>query len=536
MSDEEPRQDEGAAAPAAVYRARPLRIIWLLPVIALAIAGWFLVGSIRTRGPEITIRFETADGLEVGRTPIKHKDVVLGTVEGLKPVDGFKHVEVTARMNHLSEEYLNAGTQFWIVRPRVSVEETRGSCHLRSAAYFELAPGGGGKGDRLPGQGKPPTVGPDAKGKAFTLLTDDRGTLEQGSSVIYHGVKVGEILGYTLSTEKPPVSVQIFVDDPYTDLVHAGTKFWNASGVQVSVGAGGLKVNARSLQTIFLGGVMFDVPPNGTAGPAANGGDKFALYPDQRHAEDAAYGIKVRFLLKPQDSIAGLDPGDDVTMFGQKIGQVDDAHIEFNAAAGKAEAIMLIGIEPERLNFKDLDAKSPDLAAKTAALFQHLAEQKLRAQLVPSNLLTGQKQVDFDFAPDAEPAKVIAGGAYPEFPMVAADDLNAAIKSLRKTLKTVDGVVSSPEMKHAIQELDKTLTNLDGVTKQANAQIGPLIDKLRNFADTADDTLKKASTSGGQGGDLPGTLRELKEAARSVRTLADYLENHPESLLRGKSK
>jgi len=544
MSSTEPPEQEQVAQ--ATYRARPLRIIWLLPIIALGIAAWFLVGSLRERGPEIVIRFETADGLEIGKTPIKHKDVVLGTVEGLKPIDGFKHVEVTARMNHLSEEYLNSGTQFWIVRPRVSVEEITGLSTLLSGAYIEMAPGAGDKVDEFTGLEQPPAVSPDAKGKSFTLLTDDLGTLEQGSSVIYHGVKVGEILRYTLSTEKPPVAVQIFVNDPYTGLIHTGTKFWNASGVQVTVGAQGLRVNARSLQTIFLGGVMFDVPPNGTAGPTANNGDKFTLYADQRHAEDAVFSTKVRYLLKPQGSIAGLDAGDDVTMFGQKIGQVDDAHIEFDAAAGKAEAIVLIGIEPERLDFKDLDAHSPDLAAKTATLFQRLAEQKLRAQLVPSNLLTGQKQVDFDFVEDAEPAKVImakgpvANGAldwaYPEFPMVPADDLGAAIKSLRKTLNTVDKTVSSPETKHAIQELDKTLTNLDGITRQTNAQIGPLLDKLRGFADTADDTLKKASSSGGQGGDLPGTLRELKDAARSVRILADYLENHPESLLRGKPK
>jgi len=534
MSSTGPQEQEQVAE--ATYRSRPLRIIWLLPVIALGIAAWFLVGNLRARGPEITIRFETADGLEAGKSPIKHKDVVLGTVVGLKPVDGFKHVEVTARMNHLSEDYLNKDTQFWIVRPRVSVEEITGLSTLLSGVYIEMAPGGGDKADQFTGLEQPPAVSPDAKGKAFTLLTDDLGTLEQGSSVIYHGVKVGEILRYTLSTEKPPVAVQIFINDPYTGLIHTGTKFWNASGVQVKVGAQRLKVTARSLQTIFLGGVMFDVPPNGTAGPAANGGDKFTLYPDQRHAEDAVYSVKVRFLLKPEGSIAGLDPGDDVTMFGQKIGQVDDAHTEFNAAAGKAEAIVLIGIEPERLNFKDLDAHSPDLASKTSSLFQHLADQKLRAQLVPSNLLTGTKQVDFDFAEDAKPAKMVLGGAYPEFPMVPADDLGAAIKSLRKTLNTVDQTVSSPEMQHAIQELDKTLTNLDGVTKQANAQIGPLLDKLRGFADTADDTLKKASSSGGQGGDLPGTLRELKDAARSVRNLADYLENHPESLLRGKPK
>src|ERR1700743_409958 len=211
MSDTEPQNRE-QAAPAATYRRRPLRIIWLLPVIALGIAGWFLVGRLRARGPEITIRFETADGLEVGKSQIKHKDVVLGTVEGLKPVDNFKHVEVTARMNHLSEEYLNKGTQFWIVRPRVSVEEITGLGTLLSGAYIEMAPGAGETADSFTGLEAPPAVNPDAKGKSFTLLTDDLGTLEAGSSVIYHGVKVGEILRYALSTEKAPVRVKKFAN------------------------------------------------------------------------------------------------------------------------------------------------------------------------------------------------------------------------------------------------------------------------------------------------------------------------------------
>src|SRR6185437_6492991 len=195
MSDQEPQQEEARPAPPqATSERRPLRIIWLLPLIALGIAAWFLVGSLRARGPEITIRFETADGLEAGKSVIKHKDVVLGTVEGLKPVDGFKHVEVTARMNHLSEEYLNKGTQFWIVRPRVSVEEITGLGTLLSGAYIEMAPGKGDEpADSFAGLEAPPAVNPDAKGKAFTLLTDDLGTLTAGSSVIYHGVKVGEI-------------------------------------------------------------------------------------------------------------------------------------------------------------------------------------------------------------------------------------------------------------------------------------------------------------------------------------------------------
>jgi len=538
MSDDEIQRDEDTEAK-AVYRKRSFPIIWLLPVIALLAAGWFLWSSLTSRGPEITIRFETADGLEIGKSAIKHKDVVLGTVIGLKPVDGFKHIDVTARMNHLSEDYLNKDTKFWIVRPRVSVGGITGLNTLLSGAYVEMAPGGGDKTDMFTGLEAPLLVTPDAKGKSFTLLTDDLGTLDQGSSVIYHGVKVGEILGYQLKTGENPVAVQIFVNDPYTGLVHSGTKFWNASGVQVSVGAQGLKVSARSLQTIFLGGVMFDVPQHAQAGPVANAGDSFPLYSDRIRAEDSVYTTKLRYAIRPTGTITGLDPGDEVTMFGQKIGQVDEAHIEFNTATGTAQPLVIIAIEPERLNFTDLDVHSPDLAAKTSALFARLADQKMRAELVSSNLLTGEKQVDFSFVEDAAPARVTPAqqaGAYPEFPTAPANDLNSVMRAAKKALNSADALISSPELKHSMQELDKSLTNIDGITKQTNQQIGPLLTQLRSFADSADDVLKKTGSSSSSGGDLPGTLREIRDAARSVRTLADYLENHPESLVSGKSK
>ncbi len=530
---ETPRRDRREAA---VYRKQPLRIIWLLPVIALLTAGWFLWSSLASRGPEITIQFETAEGLEVGKSQIKHKDVVLGTIIGLKPVGGFKHVDVTARMNHLSEDYLKKGTKFWIVRPQVSVEGITGLNTLLSGAYIEMAPGEGEDTDEFVGLEQPLLISPEAKGKAFTLLTEDLGTLDQGSSVIYHGVKVGEILGYQLSKDNPPVSVQIFINDPYTDLIRQGTRFWNASGVEVSVGAQGLKIAARSLKTIFLGGVMFDVPNTATAGPPAAAGDKFQLFADQSHAEDSVYTTKVHYLLKPEGSIAGVDPGDDVTMFGQKIGYIEEAHVEFNSAAGKAESQVEIAIEPERLTFTDLDIHNPDIAAKTAAVFQSLVGQKLRAQLIASNLLTGEKQVNFTFVEDAAPAAIKQGGKYPEFPVVPPDDLNSLIGTAKKALKSADALISSPDVKHSIHELDKSLTNIDSITHKTDEQIGPLLTQLRSFASSADEMLKNAGSSSGGGGDLPGTLREIRDAARSVRVLADYLESHPESLLQGKSK
>ena len=520
----------------AVYHKRVFPIIWLLPLVALFAAGWFLWGSLSSRGPEVTVRFDTAEGLEVGKSQVKHKDVVLGTVVGLHPTDGFKHIDVSLRMNHLSEDYLNKDTKFWIVRPRVSIEGITGLSTLVSGAYIELSPGGGDKTDQFIGLEAPLLISPDARGKSFTLHAQDLGTLEQGSSIIYHGVKVGEVLGYQLSEAANPVAVQIFVDDPYTGLIHTNTRFWNASGVQVSVGSDGIKVAARSLKTIFLGGVTFDTPKNVDPGPPAKTGDSFTLFSDQAEADASAYTTKVHYQLRFTGSIAGVDPGDHVTLFGQQIGEVDEAHVEISAATGKLDSVVIISIEPERLSFTDLDSHRPDIASQMSTIFQRLADHKLRAQLIASNLLTGQKQINFTIVDDAAPAKIILGGKYPEFPTQDSDDIESVVHSAKKALNSIDALISSPEVKHSIQELDKSLTNIDGITRQTDAQIGPLLTQLRSFATSADETVKKAGSSGSGGGDLPGALREVKDAARSVRTLADYLESHPEALLRGKTQ
>jgi paraquat-inducible protein B len=526
----------GDAHATAVYRKRGFPIIWLLPLVAILAAGWFLWSTLSSRGPEITIRFETADGLEIGKSQVKHKDVVLGTVIGLRPVDGFKHIDVRVRMNHLSEDYLNRDTKFWIVRPRVSIEGITGLNTLLSGAYIELTPGGGERADDFVGLEAPPLISPDARGAAFTLRTDDLGTLEQGSSVIYHGVKVGEVLGYQLSSTDLPVAVQIFINEPYTGLVHTGTRFWNASGVQVSVGAQGLKVSARSLQTIFLGGIMFDVPKNSTPGSPAKSGDSFVLFSDEAHADDSIYTTKIRFNLRFAGSIAGVDPADQVTLFGQQIGEVEKVHIEVNGSTGRIDSLVTVSIEPEHLNLTDIDLHSPDIEPQLLRIFQRLADKNLRAQLISSNLLTGEKEINFAVVEDAAPAKIILGGPYPEFPTQPSDDLNSVMHSAKTALNSVDTLISSPEMKHSIQELNKTLTNIDSITHQTADQIGPLLTQLRSFANTADETVKKAGASTTGGGDLPGALREMKDAARSVRILADYLESHPEALLRGKSQ
>ena len=144
--------------------------------------------------------------------------------------------------------------------------------------------------------------------------------------------------------------------------------------------------------------------------------EAFELFSDQPHAEDSVYTTKIHYLLKPEGSIAGVDAGDDVTMFGRKIGSVDDARIAFDSAAGRAEAQVEISIEPGRLAFTDIDARNPNIESQTASLFQRLAAQKLRAEFTASNLLTGKKQIDFTFVEDAPPAAIRLGGKYPEFP------------------------------------------------------------------------------------------------------------------------
>jgi paraquat-inducible protein B len=190
---------------------------------------------------------------------------------------------------------------------------------------------------------------------------------------------------------------------------------------------------------------------------------------------------------------------------------------------------------------------------ETNRIFDRLVVQGLRARLASGNLLLGQRLIELDFVPNASPARLVHAKPYPQLPTVAgggfeeiassagrfldkvsALPLDRLVEEIRNMVTHADGVIASPEMKRSLQELDRTLGNTERMTRDARMQVGPLFASINSAADQLKATIALLGSDPRSSNDLLRTLTELKDAARSIRVLADYLERHPESLLRGK--
>ena len=539
----------------AAHTRQRISAIWLIPLVAALAAGWLGWQSLSERGPTITITFTSADGLQAGKTKIKHNDVELGTIETIEPTPDFNRVVATARMAKVVEDHLTEGTRFWIVRPRFSAEGISGLSTLISGAFVELDPGQGAPARRFTALEEPPVVTASEPGITYTLHAPRLGSITQGAPVYYRGINVGDVLGYELSDADGGVTVRIFIRSPHDRLVHEGTRFWNASGIAVTAGSDGLKVQSESLWTLLAGGIDFDVPPGGDAGDLAKPDASYTLYEDAAAANDAIFLRRARFLVHFRQSVANLKPGAEVRMQGIRIGQVTDVHMEFDEATNVVSVPVVIELDPDRIKLLNEAPTTGSFEDKAEVVLARLVARGLRAQLGVGNLITGQKVVNLDFVEGAPNAAVDESGAYPEIPTVPSDDLDSVISSakgllasLQVTSAKANAILASPELTQSLRSLDKSLANLDRITADAReAGVGHLIAQLRDVADSADAALKDADATlsaaqgaldgrRADGGDLAGTMRELKTAARSVRVLADYLESHPESLLRGRSE
>ena len=541
------------AQPTAALRRRRFSPIWLVPIVAAGLVGWLGWKTLIERGPTITITFESADGIEAGRTRIMHKNVALGLVEAVDFSDDLSHVIVHARMNRTASSHLAAGSRFWVVRPRLSVAGVSALNTLVTGAYIEMEPGPGEAAREFVGLEGPPLLHATAPGRRFTLLADRLTSLSQGSPVYFRGVQVGEVEGFNLAKDSKNVEVHVFVRTPHDLLVHDQTRFWNASGLQLSASASGFHVNTESLESLVTGGIIFDTLAPNVSAEASADGTTFRLYQDATSAQNEPYGARLSYVLQFQGSVRGLTIDAPVELEGIRIGRVSDIRLSTVAADGTVRMPVTIEIEPDRLGVP-ADTPSEDMQKVTDKMLETMVSRGLRAQLKTGSLLTGQRLVSLDFIPDTEQAALVRHGVDDELPTIDSADLDTVTRSanqllaklialplpevlqeLHGTVASANRLVSSPEMTRSLRSLDRALANTDRLTRDADAQLGPLLRSLRESAQHADVALASADDMMRAGADLPKAIKELGNAARSMRILSDYLEQHPEALLRGKA-
>jgi paraquat-inducible protein B len=526
-------------------RVRPRRWfawVWVVPIVAAGLVVWLAWRSLADRGPTITIAFKGAEGLQAGQTKIQHRDVDVGTVESLELTPDMSRVIVHARMTRQAAPYLNENTRFYIVAPHVGFGGISGLSTIVSGTYIEMYPGKDGSPQRhFVALDEPPILPPDTPGRSFTLEAPDLGSLTRGSPISYSGVSVGEVEGYQLAKDGTRVTVTAFIRAPWDDLVHPETRFWNAGGVDMTFGAQGFRVRASSWQQLLSGGIAFETPETAlTAAPSPAGAD-FKLYENRGYALRTPRGPEVVYIAKFEGNQRGVMPGVPVELEGNEVGEVKEAHLMYDEHRHMLLTRVTFSIDPDRVKIEGMvPPVGADARDAVKSWMKTLVDHGLRAQVSSLSFLTGQRLVALDMTPDAPPAHVRASGDGLEFPTTSSGDLADILQSLRGVLQNLNRATSGPQLGHALQSLDRTLTRLDDMTRDVEPDIKSLVKSLRDTADAAQGTLSAVqSMMGGSGNgatntDLPKAMRELTEAARSVRVLADYLDRHPESLLRGR--
>jgi paraquat-inducible protein B len=524
--------------PQARVQSRRFPLIWLVPIAAVGIALWLGVRTVGEHGPLVTITLTSGDGLEAGRTRVMLRNVEVGMVESLELSKDLTHVVVHARIRRDLGSYLTTGTRFWVVRPVLGLGGVSGLSTLFSGVYIEMFPGKGQRTERFEGLDLPPVLAPSGEGKSFLLRASELGGLSRGSPVYYRGVQVGEVLGSALAPDAHSVGISIFVRAPHDGLVHPETRFWNASGFELRTGAGGFRAKMESLQAVLLGGVGFDTREEFLKSPPSPRDAEFQLYQDSEAVRSAPHGPEVSYLLRVNASVRGLEVDSPVELLGIRVGKVTDIHLEGDG--GKVHAVVTLSLEPARslLHEGALPADPKELRDRVDHELGVLIEHGLRAELKSVSLLTGARVVALGFRPGAPKARLRAGEPYPEIPGASGSDFDGLTESAAQLLTDARRLVNNANTVIASPELADTIKNLDQITQQASENLGPTMQSLQKASAQLEKTLASASglmgNSNTGSGELPRALRDLREASRSVRLLSDYLERHPESLLRGK--
>jgi paraquat-inducible protein B len=278
MTDHSPAAQH--AATARVKTGRNFSIIWIVPLLALLIGGWLAVKAIYDKGPTITITFASAEGLEAGKTKIRYKDVVIGQVEEIKLSEDLKGIIVTAELNKDTRKYLTDKTRFWVVRATIRGGSVSGLGTLLAGAYIGIDPvEGGPPATSFKGLEVPPVITTGLPGRHFWLRAETLGSLNIGAPVYYKQIPVGQVVSYKFGEDGQSVDLQLFIEAPHHLRVTENTRFWNASGIDVTLSAEGLKVDTQSLVAVIGGGLAFDLPKDAFPGKEAAEHATFHLLP-----------------------------------------------------------------------------------------------------------------------------------------------------------------------------------------------------------------------------------------------------------------
>jgi len=556
-----PPPEDIPEAVVANRRRLPAFVVWLVPAIALLFAGWALYNTLKERGPTITISFKSGEGIEARKTKIKYKNVDIGEVRSVTLSEDHKRVIVTAAMTRDADNLLVEDTRFWVVRPRVSAGSVTGLSTLLVGSHIGLDAGKSANRSRdFTGLEQPPVFSQDLPGKRFVLRADDMGSLDIGSPIYFRHIQVGQVVGYEL--DATGVTIGAFINSPYDQHVNPNSRWWFADGFDVTLDANGLKINTQSVLSILIGGLAFESLPDMPTRRPSPENAAFQVFADRPQAMKATYMGYESFMLEFKESVRGLTIGAPLDFRGVTIGEVLAIDVKYDPAKKEITVPVRVRMVSDRLRGQRNGQGSggtPETSNK--AFLDELVARGFRAQLRTANLLTGQLYVALDFFPKVQKSAIDWSNSPPQLPTTpgSLQELQATLASIAnkldkvpfdqiaaKLMETLDNgsrliakldADTVPALRETLGDARKTLQGAATLLEKFNAETLPEVQgALAQVKKTLATIDQAVAPEAPLRRDLQDSLREVGRAAQSFRILADYLERHPEALLRGRKE
>ncbi len=518
-------------------------LVWIVPIVAVLVGISLVVHSILQQGPVIVVTFKTGSGLTANKTEVKYRNVVIGHVSDVQLSGDQKSVNATIKLEKQAESFTREDSQFWVVRPRIGAGGVSGIDTLLSGDYIGADIGqANARAKNFTGLENPPPITYGEPGKRFTLFTQDLGSLDIGSPVYFRKIPVGQVVAYALDPDGKGVNIELFIHAPNDKYVTENTRFWNASGIDVNVGANGFAVKTESLSALLVGGIAFRAPDYSPGDKPAAAEYAYELFDDQQTALAPPNGKPQYLAMRFDQAMRGLKVDAPVEFLGVEIGKVVSVNLDFDEKKRSFPVNVGIVIYPQRLgqaHLKMLKALNhdPNDEAGSVRLIGTFIDNGLRAQARTGNILTGQLYISLDFYPKAEKVAFDASARPIVIPTIPG-----SLEQLQEKLEAMVDKINKLPIERIAGNLDGNLVELRKGMMQFNGKILPGVQTtLSDFSktlETANTTLQSASSTladdSPQREKLGQTLDELGRTSRSLRDLSDYLGRHPESLIRGR--
>jgi paraquat-inducible protein B len=524
---------------AKVHLAKWSPWIWIVPALAVFIAGYLIIRYGYFGGGSVTVRFADARGLD-RYSPVRFRGAKVGTVQKITIDKDLKQVVVGISMDASMSHALNQGTHFWIVEPGL---EGGGLSGILGGTYIGIAPGQGKSTRDFKGQEYAPVLTPAEAGRTVILETTGLNPVAVGAPVQFHGIRAGQILGSEYDEQRHLTAIHAFVVQRFANHVRQHARFWRAGGLGLTFSGGGISMSGASLASLINAPVEFTTPDVMPGEPVAEG-THFILYDSQQQAEAAGEGLTyVTYFPGPAN---GLAAGTPVQMKGVEVGRVRDVRLRYVPQTASLETPVTIEIDPRKLELP------VDRMAMNNALAR-LVYKGMRATLNSSLVLPGASGISLDTVarpgtarlavehdPPIIPASQTGGGVENLLARIQALPIEDIARNLQSTTARVDQLVHDPALTESMQRVNRSLADLEKITAVTRENIGPITQSLRNAATAAETAAGRANqllaTAPQQNYDLGALIKELTRAAESIRALADYLTENPDALLKGRGK